>query len=112
MEIKLKVTGVLNEQEIDSQFELLNIDTIEKVKASGFNGLDIWVYLLTFGGGVTIVQLAKVIMTIIEKDKTKSFTIDGTEIKGYSFRQTRELLEIKYNKGKNEGVTNENIGNS
>jgi hypothetical protein len=95
MNLNFRITGILNEQEIDSELLSIPFEEAEKIVANKFQGFDVIVYLLTFGGGVTIIQLAKVIMKIIEKDKTKSFLIDGVEIKGYSYKQTKKLLEMR-----------------
>lgn len=93
MELNIRVTGIINENEIDDIFLELSTVELKKIKVDSFSGLDVIIYLLTFGGGVTIIQIASIIKKIIDKNKIKSVKIGDIEIKGYSVKQTAKLLE-------------------
>jgi len=93
MQIRLELMGDLTKEEIDTSFSQLSFDKIDTVRVNRFQGQDVLIYLLTFGGGVSIVQFVKFIKTLCEKNKTKSVKIDDVEIKGFSYDDTMDLLD-------------------
>lgn len=112
MNLKIQITGILDEKQIDSELKSLAMVKIEKVKVNSFNGIDVLIYLLTVDGSVTIIQLAKIIMKIMDKDKTKSLIIGETEIKGFSYKQTKKLLEMILNNETVGDISDENEGDT
>lgn len=99
MELKIRVTGIINKKEIDDILSKLPTTKLKKVQVDNFSGLDVIIYLLTFGNGIIIIEVASIIKKIIDKNKIKSVKIGDVEIKGYSVKQIAKLLE-QINKGK------------
>lgn len=93
MELKMKVTGIINKKEIDDILSELPTTKLKKVQVDNFSGLDVIIYLLTFGNGIIIIEIASIIKKIIDKNKIKSVKIGDVEIKGYSVKQIAKLLE-------------------
>lgn len=99
MDVKLQIRGKVDTIKCEKEIEEITGKEIRKVSAKGFGGIDTIVYILSIGGGVLITQLANVIVKIIEKDNIHEVTINGINIKGYSFKQTERLLnDIVINK--------------
>lgn len=92
MDVKLQIRGIVDTVELEREIEEITGKEIKKVSAKGFGGIETIVYILSIGGGVLITQLANVIVKIIEKDNIHEVTVNGTNIKGYSFKQTEKLL--------------------
>lgn len=92
MDVKLQIRGKVDTIELEKEIEEITRKEIKKVSTKGFGGIDTIIYILSIGGGVLITQLANVIVKIIEKDNVHEVTINGINIKGYSFKQTERLL--------------------
>lgn len=92
MDVKLQIRGIVDSIELEKEIEKITKKDIKKISAKGFGGIDTIVYILSIGGGVLITQLANIITKIIEKDNIHEVTINGINIKGFSFTQTEKLL--------------------
>ena len=88
MDAKLQIRGIVDSIELEKEIEKITKKDIKKISAKGFGGIDTIVYILSIGGGVLITQLANIITKIIEKDNIHEVTINGINIKGFSFTQT------------------------
>lgn len=77
-----------NEVKIDSDFKY---DWIEE---EGFDGVTLLVLVITCPTGVAIVNAIKsVIINLIHRNDVKSVKIGDIELKGYSDKQVKELME-------------------
>lgn len=75
--------------------ELRSVDgAVQRVDSKGFGGLSVLTYILSIGSGALIIQLAKTIRKAMERNQYRSVKVNGIEITGYSFEQTKELLTL------------------
>ena len=97
MKLKLEIQGIFDEADLDASIKkICDNNATEKIKTNRFSGMEIVIYLITFGSGVTIATIAnttKIINDIIEKNKIKSVKIDNIELKGYSCNDVEKLLK-------------------
>jgi hypothetical protein len=93
MQIRLEIIGNYSRAEMDETISNLSLESVETIHTNGFQGQDIFIYLLTVGGGAYIVQFVKFVKILCEKNSTKSVKIGNKEIKGYSFDETMALVK-------------------
>ena len=67
--------------------------TFNKLEKKDLSGIDIFLYVLSVGGGVVFVELSKVLTSLIKKDDVKSIKIGDVEIKGFSEKEVGNLLK-------------------
>lgn len=94
--------------EADENIDLEEIIKNREIKYTKFNtknfiNVDILLYILYVGGGVTVVEISKILVSLIKKNEVKSVKIGDKEIKGYSAKEVDFLLSNIYKRENNPG---------
>lgn len=87
--------------EADNNIELEEMIVNKNIKCTKFitkNFIDVNIilYILYVGGGVTIVEISKILISLVKRNDVKSIKIGDKEIKGYSAKEVERLLTNIY----------------
>lgn len=93
--------------EADNNIELEKMIVNKNMKCTKFNtknfiDVNTILYILYVGGGVTIVEISKILISLIKRNDVKSIKIGDKEIKGYSAKEVEFLLSNIYKRENNQ----------
>lgn len=101
MDYTIKLQSKNEKDYLEFEQSILNLDLkFEKLETDGFDGTtELIILILGSGTTVALINAIKdIVIKFIEKDSTKSITVNDITISGYNKRNANKLLEKCFSK--------------